>query len=166
MPAAVINSIIVALEEHEASTAKLKELLRDPALAYVVSRALSNVQSPTTTLAEGQLHTPKVQSRAPELGVRRHPPRKLRDAIRSLRPALSERFTTLDVLKQLEMMQFKPTKNGRDLKASVRAALSGMAQTEELRIVERFAGLQPQAYEFVQNESDSVVAEVEKLSQS
>ena len=132
MPAAVINSIIVALEEHEASTAKLKELLRDPALAYVVSRALSNVQSPTTTLAEGQLHTPKVQSRAPELGVRRHPPRKLRDAIRSLRPALSERFTTLDVLKQLEMMQFKP--RGRDLKASVRAALSGMAQTEELRI--------------------------------
>ena len=61
------------------------------------------------------------------------------------------------VLKELEMMQFKPTKNGRDLKASVRAALSDMAKTEELRIVQKFAGLQPQAYEFAQNESDSAV---------
>ena len=97
MPAAVVDSIIVALEEHEANAAKLKELLRDPALAHVVSHALSNVHSPRGNLAEGQLHAPGVQLCAPELAVRRHPPRKLRDAIRSLRPALPKRFTTFDV---------------------------------------------------------------------
>jgi hypothetical protein len=157
MPAAVIDSLIVALEEHEAKTAKLKELLRDSALADVVARVLSNARSPTGDLAEGQLHTHGVQSRAREPGVRRHPPRKLRDAIRTLRPALSKRFTTFDVLKELEIMQFKPTRKGGDLKASVHAALSGMAKTGELRIAQKFAGLQPQAYEFAQNESDSAV---------
>ena len=58
MPAAVIDRMIVALEEHEAKTAKLKELLRDPVLAEIASRVLSNLQSPKGNLAGGQVPHP------------------------------------------------------------------------------------------------------------
>ena len=159
----MMDNLVLLLEEHEAKIAKFKELLRDPDLAQIVSRVFSNVPPPVAD--NGTSLQPQVQPRAPELRERRYPPRSLRDAIRSLRPTIVKQFTTLDVFKEVEAMQFKCIRKDGDLMTSVRAALAGLAETGELKVVQKHAVGHPQVYEWVR-ETDCAVAEIEKAALS
>ena len=162
----MMDNLVFLLEEHEAKIAKLKELLRDPDLAQIVSRLFSNVSSPSCDAVAAHPEPSQVRSPAPEPKERLHRPRTLRDAIRSLRPTLAKRFTTFEAFKEIETMQFKCIRKGGDLLTSVRAALAGLAEAGELKVVQKYAVGHPQVYEWVDRETDCAVAEIEKAALS